>query len=122
MTDVKAVEAIRFFWMRKYNSLMSWKAEVTNIWLLFINGDSFGFLQNFFRRRSYFLETTSILIAHNGCRRKGARVKIEASHMVLLMCFSTNTRLFVCLFLFHLYPPVTRKRRWRYMLDESAPA
>jgi len=24
--------------------------------------------------------------------------------------------------LFYLYPPVTRKRRWRYMLDESAPA
>jgi len=24
--------------------------------------------------------------------------------------------------LFHLYPPVTRKRRWRYILDESAPA
>jgi len=28
--------------------------------------------------------------------------------------------LFVCLF--HLYPPVTRKRRWRYILDEFAPA
>jgi len=28
----------------------------------------------------------------------------------------------VCLFVFHLYPPVTRKRRWRYILDESAPA
>jgi len=26
----------------------------------------------------------------------------------------------VCLF--HLYPPVTRKRRWRYILDESVPA
>jgi len=27
-----------------------------------------------------------------------------------------------CLFvLFHLYPPVTRKWQWRYMLDESAP-
>jgi len=24
--------------------------------------------------------------------------------------------------LFHIYPPVTRKRRWRYILDESAPA
>jgi len=24
--------------------------------------------------------------------------------------------------LFHLYPSVTRKRRWRYILDESAPA
>jgi len=24
--------------------------------------------------------------------------------------------------LFHLYPPDTRKRRWRYILDESAPA
>jgi len=24
-------------------------------------------------------------------------------------------------FLFHLYTPVTRKRQWRYMLDESAP-
>jgi len=23
--------------------------------------------------------------------------------------------------LLHLYPPVTRKRRWRYILDESAP-
>jgi len=23
--------------------------------------------------------------------------------------------------LFHLYPPVTRKRLWRYVLDESAP-
>jgi len=24
--------------------------------------------------------------------------------------------------LFHLYPPVTRKRRWRYILDELIPA
>jgi len=23
--------------------------------------------------------------------------------------------------LFHLYPPVTRKRRWRYILDEFTP-
>jgi len=28
------------------------------------------------------------------------------------------TTIFVCLF--HLYPPVTRKRRLRYILDESA--
>jgi len=28
----------------------------------------------------------------------------------------------VCLLLFQLDPPVTRKRRWRYILDESAPA
>jgi len=28
--------------------------------------------------------------------------------------------MYVCLF--HLYPPVTRKRWWRYILDESAPA
>jgi len=27
-----------------------------------------------------------------------------------------------CLVLFHLYPPVTRKWRWRFILDESAPA
>jgi len=33
---------------------------------------------------------------------------------------SPEPGLFVCLF--HLYPPVTRKRRRRYILDESAPA
>jgi len=26
----------------------------------------------------------------------------------------------VSIFLFHLYPPVTRKRQWRYILDESS--
>jgi len=25
-------------------------------------------------------------------------------------------------FFFHLHPAITRKRRWRYILDESAPA
>jgi len=34
--------------------------------------------------------------------------------------FSVDFRLFVCLF--HLYPPVTKKRRWPYILDESEPA
>jgi len=28
----------------------------------------------------------------------------------------------ICLFLSHLYPLITRKRLWRYVLDESAPA
>jgi len=36
---------------------------------------------------------------------------------VHFLCVDFN---FVCLF--HLYPPVTRKRRWRYILDEFAPA
>jgi len=40
-------------------------------------------------------------------------IKLEISCRLTLFC------LFV---LFHLYPPVTRKRRWRYILDESAPA
>jgi len=45
-------------------------------------------------------------------------------HFIAMLKLSTihykNSFLFACLF--HLYPPVTRKRRWRYILDESAPA
>jgi len=40
--------------------------------------------------------------------------------LLLLKKKTTINVLFVCLF--HLYPPVTRKRRLRYVLDGSAPA
>jgi len=34
--------------------------------------------------------------------------------------FKSDFYMFVCLL--HLYSPITRNRRWRYILDESAPA
>jgi len=37
-----------------------------------------------------------------------------------IKCIDISDKLVFCLF--HLYPPVTRKQRWRYTLDESAPA
>jgi len=43
-----------------------------------------------------------------------------ASSLVYDFRFSILKNLIICLF--HLYPLVTRKWRWRYILDEFAPA
>jgi len=47
---------------------------------------------------------------------------LEAICSVILTYHIKHCELFEVNFLFHLYPPVTRKRRWRYILDESTPA